>query len=1042
MRFPLPCAPHRASILLASLALAVGLPAQSPITLPSFIDDSTFGPLLTGNVYVSSGSVTVPPNTTLTVQPGVVVKFSIGATFTVSGTLDVQGTSAQPTFFTSIRDASVGGSTSSQNPAPGDWRGAIFQSGSDASTVRSAVFRFGGRTNDATVSLNGADILLEGVTVAESSIDGIEVNTSFPTIRDTMLINNSGRSIDDVPLMALANFSNLTAMGNGVDALRATSNSVSANTALGPDNYPGDAFVVVSNINVNPGSTLTVAAGTVVKVAGAARATISGTILCNGTNAERVFFTSIGDDSVGGDSQNNGPTNGTPGDWAGLVFNALSDASVLTSTTVRFAGNNTPTGIDLNLADIRLDDVLVERTSGNGIELNASQPQIVNSRFENNTGRSIDNASLAALPGLSNNTATGNGIDAIRSTNNAINGDVSIGPDNYIGDALVLFTNASVTAGSSLTFDPGVIVKYAGAGRVNVSGDLFCSGTSQDPVVFTSIEDDSIGGDTQNDGPTTGNPGDWGGLVFQASADASVLERTTVRFAGNNLAAAINVNGADIHMDGVAIERSGSRALELDMLALPRVVNSRFDDNSGNAVGGLSWAQLGRFVDNTASGNLRNHITVDRALFEPVTVISTWNTLNGDGVLVPIVHTSLPANTSLQLGAGLILKFAGAPTASGFTVSNSSASLLFNGRGYSKIVLTSILDDDHGGDTNGDGNATAPGPGAWGSVRYNSGGARMDHVLCRFGGGTNGATVVLRSAGTSMDAVRVELSSTDGFNIGQNGGGLRNLVAFGNSGDGLVIDDSISGILHATVAANVGRGIVTEGSHTGGVGASISWFNGINANDNYVGFVDQLGQPVRIFFSNGSPMHDGSQANIMADPLFRDPTNGDLNLSLFSPCVGRGGVPNGSFTYEDHDGRSRVLDHNLFGFALPDMGAHEYAVYEATIDGVPRLGTSVSFLIEGQPFQGNPPGAGILFFGGPYLGIGVFRPPYGNANIEQPGFPFFNVLWGFNGTPLTVSFPNDSSFVGLPLGLQVLSVQLSNVGTGNWTQAFYGTLSH
>ncbi|MCA8953236.1 MAG: hypothetical protein KDE27_27235, partial [Planctomycetes bacterium] len=95
----------------------------------------------------------------------------------------------------------------------------------------------------------------------------------------------------------------------------------------------------------------------------------------------------------------------------------------------------------------------------------------------------------------------------------------------------------------------------------------------------------------------------------------------------------------------------------------------------------------------------------------------------------------------------------------------------------------------------------------------------------------------------------------------------------------------------------------------------------------------------------------------------------------------------------------------------------------------------------GKPFQGNPPGAGILFFGGPFLGVGVFLPPYGNANIQQPGFPFFNVKWGFNGTPLAVDIPNDPSFVGYPLGLQVLSVQLSNIGTGNWTQPFYGTLA-
>ena len=89
----------------------------------------------------------------------------------------------------------------------------------------------------------------------------------------------------------------------------------------------------------------------------------------------------------------------------------------------------------------------------------------------------------------------------------------------------------------SLTIEPGVVVKFADDATLTVhaSAPLTARGTISDPIIFTSLKDDSALGDTNNDGDaTTPAPGDWGYISFGGGSwnnDMSI-EHLRVRYGG------------------------------------------------------------------------------------------------------------------------------------------------------------------------------------------------------------------------------------------------------------------------------------------------------------------------------------------------------------------------------------------------------------------------------------------------------------------------------------------------------------------------------
>src|SRR5207244_1708834 len=83
----------------------------------------------------------------------------------------------------------------------------------------------------------------------------------------------------------------------------------------------------------------------------------------------------------------------------------------------------------------------------------------------------------------------------------------------------------TVPAGKQLAIAAGQVIK-AGTGDpiLVVKGMLTAQGTGVATVIFTSARDDSAGGDTNNNGASAGNNGDWDRIEFVAGSVGNILD--------------------------------------------------------------------------------------------------------------------------------------------------------------------------------------------------------------------------------------------------------------------------------------------------------------------------------------------------------------------------------------------------------------------------------------------------------------------------------------------------------------------------------------
>lgn len=396
---------------------------------------------------------------------------------------------------------------------------------------------------------------------------------------------------------------------------------------------------IVGDVHVAQGSTLTIQPGTIVKFDFGKKMTVDGTLTADGSAAQSIVFTSVRDDSAGGDTDLTGPSSGGHGDWKAIHFTASAGAGLLDHVEVRYGGGyNEAAEVIADGADLTLTHSVLRNSYSAGLRLVNSDPVLTNNAFSDSYGPAIS-MDLASDPDVRGVTATNNGVIGVQVDAGTLSADGRWDDPDVV---YRLAGDVTVPAGRTLTVAAGQVVKFSGGGQLVVNGTLTADGTPSRPIVFTADRDDTAGGDTNNNGPTTGGNGDWKSIRFGGTG-GGLLDHAEVRYGGGYGAAGeVETAAAAMTLTNAIVRNSYTAGLRV-LAGDPVVADTAFQ----NSYGAAASISLGSSpsIGGTATGNGTNSVLVDAGT---LAANATWA---GDLPYQIAGDVTIPAGATLTLAA-------------------------------------------------------------------------------------------------------------------------------------------------------------------------------------------------------------------------------------------------------------------------------------------------------------------------------------------------------------------------------------------------------
>ena len=368
------------------------------------------------------------------------------------------------------------------------------------------------------------------------------------------------------------------------------------------------------------------------------------------------------------------------------------------------------------------------------------------------------------------------------------------------------------------------------------------------------------------------------------------------------------------------------------------------DDTMGgdtNLDGSRSQPKHGAY---TLGGHIVVDETSDIRCRHPQTLASLTDgqsmTLESGNVYLVEKSLTFASGSTLTIEPGVIVKFS---PGTSLTIAQG-ATLLAKGMRAAPIILTSLKDDAHGGDTNGDGDATAPQAGDWQTVSV-QGTATLTYTHLFYGAPRNESGLIeTRGSGTlEMDGCVVAHGMYDG--IWNWGGTIRVSNTVVSDVSAATAPYRGSNTFVNCVFAGVNYGVMCWGHWVGGDFINtILWGCGRNWVDtNTAADVASTSRFSHCVFHSPEgyaltePSIAGKNGNVWGDPCFVDPAGGDFHILPGSAAVD---MADGSVApATDYYGQPRMDVEEAANTgtpsangAFPDAGIHELMPRTATAD--------------------------------------------------------------------------------------------------------------